>query len=71
MTIYSPILRDKQQDEPAAHCDQCDGEMYQGDTLYTWDGLHICGECVKQHVLCLTIQEMAELFGAEPVKVGE
>ena len=71
MATVSPILPDKQQTPPLARCDRCQGEMYQGDTLYTWDGTKICGECMEEKFNCMTTAEKAALLGSEMVQVGE
>jgi len=70
MTISSPILPDRQCDPVVAHCDRCGAEQYREDTLYTWEGTRICGECIKARVDAMTIQEIAALFGSEPVRAG-
>lgn len=71
MATVSPILPDKQQATPFAHCDRCQGEMYKGDTLYIWDGTKICGECMEEKFNCMTTAEKAALLGSEMVQVGE
>jgi len=71
MRFYSLILRDKQQDPPAALCDRCQSELYAGDTLYLLGGLRLCGECVEDKFLALTTPQKAELLGAVPLPAAE
>lgn len=40
-------LRDVQQEAPVCHCRRCQGEVYRGETLYTWDGAEICQDCFQ------------------------
>jgi predicted amidophosphoribosyltransferase len=40
---------DKQEEPPAALCDECGAELYQGDRLYVIDGFAICPECFKEY----------------------
>ena len=72
MIIYrSQNLRDAQQDPVVAMCAICEGEQYQEDVMYLWDGKKICGQCMQEKFDCLTIKEKADLLGAECVKAGE
>ncbi len=71
MRFYSLILRDKQQDPPAAFCDRCGSELYAGDTLYLLGGLRLCGECVEDAFLAMTTIQKARLLGAVPVPASE
>ncbi len=69
--MYSgPLLRDKQCDEPAAYCCLCGGEVYREDTLYVWEGRHICSACMEDKFNALTTREKAELLGAFPVRAA-
>jgi len=45
-----PPLRDVQQDPPSGYCEKCRGEIYQGETLYHWDGKRICPDCFDSAV---------------------
>ncbi len=63
--------RDKQSDMPAARCIGCAGELYRGDTAYTWEGGLICAMCAEDKFNALTLREKAALLGAYPCKAGE
>lgn len=67
--MISPFPRDLQRDMPAARCALCQGEAYWEDTLYLWEGVPICEECLEDKWRALTTEEKAELFGARPVAV--
>ena len=70
MIFRQTQLLDLQQEPPLAYCDQCESEQYKGDTLYAWEGIKICGECVEEKFDCMTTKEKADLLGAECVEVG-
>lgn len=63
----SAFLRDLQRDMPAARCAQCQGEVYREDTLYLWEGVLICEECLEDKFSALTAGEKARLLGAQAV----
>lgn len=65
--MVSPLPRDLQWDAPAARCARCGGEAYREDTLYLWEGVLICEECLEDKWSALTTGEKAELLGACPV----
>lgn len=44
-------LRDVQQDPPRGHCEKCRGEIYEGETVYVWDGKRICPDCLENEVM--------------------
>lgn len=71
MKFFSLILRDKQQDPPAAFCDRCGGEQYACDTLYLLGGSRLCGQCVEDRLLAMTTAQKARLLGAETVPLAE
>ena len=64
----NPCPRDIQCDAPVAHCDRCEGEVYRTDIMYTWEGAHICSECMEGRLNAMTTREKAELLGAYPVQ---
>jgi len=63
----NPCLCDRQCDTPAAHCDRCEGEVYREETMYAWEGAHICCVCMEDSFNTMTTREKAELLGAYPV----
>ena len=50
MPKLSLPLRDIQNDEPAARCEKCLGEVYAEETMFEWDGRDICVDCFKENV---------------------
>ena len=47
--LMAPV-RDTQQDEPACYCERCGGEVFSGETVYTWQDKKICSDCFKSVV---------------------
>lgn len=39
---------DMQDETPARYCDQCQGEMYNGETLYEVEGRYVCKDCFEE-----------------------
>ena len=58
-----PPLRDAQQDEPVCHCKRCGGEVYSGETVYTWENKKICSDCFNA-VVTAWLEEAPEGIAA-------
>lgn len=67
MRILDP-LRDVQAAEPAGYCEECGGEVWDGERLYHWGGKRVCRECFTSGVCALAewhTEEMAALLDIE------
>lgn len=53
MRYLQDPLRDKQQDQPAAYCHECGGEVYHGERLYRWEGSFICEDCFRAEIISM------------------
>ena len=50
MSYYVPDYRLEPKDEPALFfCDECNGDIYEGDEIYNIDGDTICTECLADY----------------------
>lgn len=53
----------------AIRCDDCEKDMDDNDTLYIWEGRHICGECLKECIEeAYPIETLAEELNIDWVK---
>ncbi len=43
-------LRDSQQANVVCWCRRCNGEVYEDETLYIWEGKRICVDCFKAKI---------------------
>ncbi len=46
-------------------CDCCGQEVWEGETLYEWDGEWICPDCFKDKVSEYSLDEIAKLIGSD------
>lgn len=68
-----PPLRDTQQDEPACYCERknCGGEVFSGETVYTWQGRRICSDCFKSVVTAWLEEAPHEVAAALDIEMEE
>lgn len=63
--------RDIQQDEPAARCGRCKGEVYREGRTAQGDGPMLCEDCLKEEVSALLESDpwfVASLLGYDVVR---
>lgn len=68
MKIDARPFRDPQQSPPAAHCDECGGELYCYDTVFHYDGKTMCRECFAERISTWVREypyEIAAVLGVE------
>lgn len=68
--ILNP-LRDAQQDMPACYCKRCKGEVYSGETVFTWQGKKICSDCIKVVVTAWLEEAPHEVAAALEIETEE
>lgn len=74
----SKILTSRVQPEPPIEprepgyicCDECGGEIYEGETAFLWEGKTICSYCYKEKFSAMDAVELAAYNGDEMVTVG-
>lgn len=66
-----PPLRDTQQDEPACYCKHCSGEVYSGETVFTWQDKEICPYCFKSVVTAWLKEAPREVAAALGIEMEE
>ena len=49
-------------------CENCDSEIYEGETVFTYNAKDLCKECFREK---LDIYEAAEILGAGVWVVGD
>ena len=64
-------LRDIQQDSPACYCKRCGGEVYSGETLYTWEDKRICSDCFEAAVTAWLKEAPGEVAMALDIETEE
>ena len=57
--------------EPFCVLADCQHEVYEGERLFDWEGHWICGDCLKDKVAALSIEELADAFGCSSYTVTE
>lgn len=73
MLRAKPILRDSQDEVPAANCEKCGGEVYSGGVRFYWNGKYICLECFQcavRAVLRESPEQVAHEMGLEVERYG-
>lgn len=64
----SPALRDAQDEMPAGCCAKCRGEIWRGESVFSWYGRVICLDCFKAEVndmLSSTPVALAAMMGLD------
>ena len=46
---YVPDMQDKKEEQPLFFCDECNGDIYEGDSIYKIENDSICEECLHDH----------------------
>lgn len=64
-------LRDAQQDTPACYCKRCGGEVYPGETVFTWQDKKICSDCFKSVVTAWLEEAPNEVAAALEIETEE
>jgi len=62
------ILRDPQSQPPLAFCERCQGELYQNEIVYLWEGQALCPACFRTAIRRLaetSLPLLADLLGTE------
>ena len=49
-SIENPMVRDSKEEVILAHCIECGGEIYEGDTVYKTDEGYIHEDCLEDFV---------------------
>lgn len=44
-------------------CQECDGEVYEGEVIFEWDGKWICEDCYREKFEALSLVEIAAMRG--------
>ena len=61
-----PEMRLEPEEPDFEYCNECQNEVYEGETLYCWEGKWICKECLLEKVQVLIDQEdmdvLADVF---------
>lgn len=68
MIRSKPILRDRQDAEPACYCENCKGEVYAGEARFRWAGRLLCRDCFRcavRLVLWEDPEQIAQEMGLE------
>ena len=55
------ILRDAQDETPAAYCHRCGGEVWREEYRVRWDGRWICPDCFRAEVERMLDEEPKQL----------
>lgn len=58
------ILRDAQDETPAAYCHRCGGEVWQEEYRVRWNGRWICPDCFRAEVERMLDEEPEALADA-------
>ena len=64
-------IRDMQQDEPVCYCKRCGGEVYSGETVFTWQDKEICPDCFKSMVTAWLGETPNEVAAALDIEMEE
>lgn len=62
---HSASWYEPEPDPPSVLCGGCDGEIYEGETAYWFNGKLYHAECLREEISNLPDDEFAELVGAE------
>ena len=52
-----PEMRLEPEEPDFEYCKECQGEVYEGEILYCWEGKWICKDCLLEKVQVLIDQE--------------
>lgn len=64
-------MRDIQQDEPACYCKRCGGEVFSGETVFTWQDKKVCSDCFKAVVTAWLEEAPNEVAVALDIEMEE
>lgn len=46
---YVPDVPDDEEEQPIYFCDECNGDIYEGDSIFKIDGDKICEDCLDSY----------------------
>ena len=47
----------------------CEHEIYEGESLWEWDGKFLCPDCMEEVINDLTWEEIAAVYGATRIPI--
>ena len=64
--MYNPDAQDR---APVAQCHECQGEIWNYEPLFFWNGKWICLDCYKDHINAMLEDDPVQLAYEMNIKV--